>query len=130
MKNRKPASACACGSGLAQAQCCEPLIKGERPAPTAEALMRSRYVAYALHADDYVLATWHPSTRPPALNADEVPIKWVGLEVHAHHPDGERAQVEFTACYKVQGRLARLHEVSRFVFEQGRWWYVDGDHPS
>ena len=91
--------------------------------------MRSRYTAYTLLREDYLLATWHSSTRPDDLGlADEVATKWLGLEVRRHEllqPD--HALVEFVARYKVNGRAHRLHEVSRFVRESGRWFYVGGD---
>lgn len=88
--------------------------------------MRSRYAAYVLGRDDYVLATWHPSTRPPALDAP--PVKWLGLEVRRHLPTGpDTAVVEFVARFRDAGRGHRLHETSRFVRENGRWFYVDGD---
>lgn len=119
---------CPCGSGKPYAACCARHIEGNEPAPTAEALMRSRYTAYTLLKEDYLLATWHPSTRPPSLGlAQEVPTKWLGLEVKRHEQqDADHAIVEFVARYKVNGRAHRLHEVSRFVRETGRWFYVDG----
>lgn len=91
--------------------------------------MRSRYSAYTLLKEDYLLASWHPSTRPTALGlADEAPTKWIGLEVKRHaQQDAEHVTVEFVARYKLNGRAHRLHEVSRFVQEAGRWFYVDGD---
>ncbi len=91
--------------------------------------MRSRYSAYVLALEPYLLATWHASTRPPALNlADEAGTKWLGLEVKRHQQsDDGQALVEFVARYRVAGRGHRLHEVSRFVREDGRWYYVDGD---
>ena len=91
--------------------------------------MRSRYTAYALLREDYLLATWHASTRPARLDLTaEAPSKWLGLEIKRHEQqDAEHAVVEFVARYKVAGRAHRLHEVSRFVREDGRWFYVDGD---
>ena len=92
--------------------------------------MRSRYTAYTQGREDYLLATWHPSTRPsaPLGLADDTATKWLGLEVRRHEPrDAEHAIVEFVARYKVGGRAHRLHETSRFVRENGRWFYVDGD---
>ena len=91
--------------------------------------MRSRYSAYVLGLEPYLLATWHLSTRPEALNlAEEAGTKWLGLEVKRHQQQDEsRATVEFVARYRVEGRGHRLHEVSRFVREDGRWYYVDGD---
>jgi SEC-C motif-containing protein len=119
---------CPCGSGMPDAACCARYLAGGEPAPTAEALMRSRYTAYTLLKEDYLLATWHPSTRPPSLGlAQEVPTKWLGLEVKRHEQqDADHAIVEFVARYKINGRAHRLHEVSRFVREVGRWFYVDG----
>lgn len=93
--------------------------------------MRSRYTAYTLARDDYLLRTWHPSTRPPRLDLAAAPRpKWLGLRVIRHVPDAAdpgRATVEFVARYRVGGRPARMHETSRFVCEQGQWSYLDGD---
>jgi SEC-C motif domain protein len=117
---------CPCGSGRAYAGCCAPWHRGE-PAPTAEALMRSRYSAYVLNLADYLLATWHASTRPDSL-ADDAPPRWLGLEVKRHEQhDATHAIVEFVARYRAGGRGHRLHETSRFVREDGRWYYIDGD---
>ncbi len=120
---------CPCGSNKPYTDCCARYVDGSEPAPTAEALMRSRYSAYTLLKEDYLLATWHSSTRPATLGlAEEAPTKWLGLEVKRHQQqDEEHAIVEFVARYKVHGRAHRLHEVSRFVREAGRWLYVDGE---
>jgi SEC-C motif-containing protein len=120
---------CPCGSGKPYAACCGRFIEGNEPAPTAEALMRSRYTAYTLCNEDYLLATWHASTRPQVLGLqEEAPTKWLGLEVKRHEQqDAEHAIVEFVARYKINGRAHRLHETSRFVRENGRWYYLDGD---
>ena len=87
--------------------------------------MRSRYSAYVLGLVDYLLATWHPSTSPGDLELS--PVKWLGLEVrHAVH-SGDAGVVEFVArCRDSAGRAQRLHETSRFVREEGRWYYIDG----
>lgn len=122
------ADACPCGSTQPYAACCEAWHAGGA-APDAATLMRSRYAAYVLGLADYLLATWHASTRPQELDLDAAPRpKWLGLEVKRHAvtaPDG--AVVEFVARYRVDGRGHRLHETSRFVREAGRWYYVDGD---
>lgn len=120
--------ACPCGKGRAYADCCAPCIEQDTAAPSAEALMRSRYTAYTLLQEDYLLATWHPSTRPAQLGlADDVQTKWLGLEVkRSEMTDADHAIVEFVARYKVNGRAHRLHETSNFVREGGRWFYVDG----
>jgi SEC-C motif-containing protein len=119
------------GKPLAFAHCCGPYLADfERtPAPDAEALMRSRYAAFVLQQAPYLLATWHPSTRPPEI-AFEPGVKWLGLEVRQHRPlDATHAEVEFVARSRVAGRAHRLHERSRFVCEQGRWFYEDGVFP-
>ena len=120
---------CPCGSNQKYTDCCGRYLDGGEAAPTAETLMRSRYTAYTLLREDYLLSTWHPSTRPVALGlADDVTTEWLGLEVKRHEqPEPDRALVEFVARYKVNGRAHRLHEISRFVREHGRWFYVDGD---
>lgn len=89
--------------------------------------MRSRYSAYVRGLTDYLLATWHPDTRPAAVSL-EPGLRWLGLEVRAHRPLGDdRAEVEFVARSKLGGRAHRLHETSRFARREGRWLYVDGD---
>jgi SEC-C motif-containing protein len=125
----KLSTACPCGSGKPYAECCAQYLDGAVAAPTAESLMRSRYTAYTLAREDYLLATWHASTRPQHLElAEDAPAKWLGLEVRRHEQqDDTHAIVEFVARHKVQGRAYRLHETSRFVREAGRWFYVDGD---
>ncbi|BDI04916.1 YchJ family protein [Sphaerotilus microaerophilus] len=121
---------CPCGSGQPLAKCCGRWHEGAQRllAPTAEALMRSRYSAFVLDRREYLLATWHPSTRPSELEAPEPGLKWLGLQVRAHVPqDADHATVEFVARSKLSGRAHRLQELSRFVREGGRWYYVDGD---
>lgn len=126
-------SKCPCGSHRPYDQCCRPYHEGT-PAPTAEALMRSRYSAYVLRLEAYLLATWHPSTRPASLDFgdEQPPPTWLGLKVQRHHllnPD--EAEVEFVARFRLGGSSAqRLHECSRFQREQGRWYYLDGRFPS
>ncbi len=93
--------------------------------------MRSRYSAYVLKLAPYLLATWHASTRPAALDLRDDATRWLGLAVKRHSPQGEdAAEVEFVVRYKVGGRAFRLHEISRFVREAGRWFYVDGEFPT
>ncbi|MEW6707326.1 MAG: YchJ family metal-binding protein [Pseudomonadota bacterium] len=121
---------CPCGSGRAYPACCGRWHAGPEhlQAPDAEALMRSRYSAYVMDLPDYLLATWHTSTRPGALQPGEPGLKWLGLEVKRHvAQDADHAVVEFVARSKLGGRAHRLHETSRFVREGGRWYYVDGD---
>jgi SEC-C motif domain protein len=119
---------CPCGGPLDYARCCARWHGGEAAAD-AETLMRSRYSAYVLGHADYLLATWHASTRPDHLDLDAEPRpKWLGLEVKRHRVMGaNEAIVEFVARYRVAGRGQRMHETSRFVREAGRWYYVEGE---
>ena len=124
---------CPCESGKPYSKCCEVFHLGT-PAPTAEALMRSRYTAYVLGLEDYLLKTWHPDTRPESLDlTGEGAIKWLGLQVKHHQiVDADNAIVEFVARYKYAGNLGakaeRLHEISRFRLVNNRWYYIDGEH--
>jgi SEC-C motif-containing protein len=121
---------CPCGRPAAYAACCGRWHAGPQhlQAPDAEALMRSRYTAFVLGLADYLLATWHPNTRPATLEPDPPGLKWLGLQVRRHTPrDADHAEVEFVARSKLGGRAHRLHETSRFVREHGQWFYVDGD---
>ncbi|MDO9224699.1 MAG: YchJ family metal-binding protein [Pseudomonadota bacterium] len=124
-----PDTPCPCGSGRPLAACCGPYLAGAALPPDAEALMRSRYSAYVLGDEAYLLTTWHPDTRPPSLDLDQGPAtKWLGLAVKRHEDDGDgRATVEFVARYKIGGRAHRLHETSRFLREGGRWLYLGGN---
>jgi len=124
------AAPCPCGRGATYAACCGRWHEGPQRlgAPDAESLMRSRYTAYVLGLVPYLLDTWHPDTRPAAIDLDVAGTKWLGLEVRAHRRiDATHASVEFVARNRVGGRGQRLHETSRFVLEGGRWHYVDGD---
>ncbi len=133
MKKRPFLSAqapCPCGSEVPYTACCGRFHEGLQAtpavlAPTPEALMRSRYSAYALGLIDYLLATWHASTAPGELELS--PIKWLGLEVREAAQAGDAGVVEFVARYRdSSGRAGRLHETSRFVREAGAWYYIDG----
>lgn len=117
---------CPCTPDTRYDQCCGPLHAGE-PAPSAEQLMRSRYSAYVLGLDAYLLASWHPQTRPSRLALE--PLRWLGLQVRRHASAGDTASVEFVARYKTGGKAHRLHECSRFRREGGRWYYLDGEFP-
>jgi len=91
--------------------------------------MRSRYSAFVLGLHDYLLATWHAATRPASLDLEtSPPTRWLGLEVKRFEVSGsDAANVEFVARYKIGGRAHRLHETSRFLRADGRWYYLDGD---
>ena len=95
-------------------------------APSAADLMRSRYSAYATNNEAYLLNTWHESTRPQTIELGE-DTKWLGLEVKRHvELEEARAEVEFVARYRIQGKGHRLHEISQFVRTDGVWYYIDG----
>ncbi|MFE2752085.1 YchJ family protein [Actinosynnema sp. NPDC059335] len=117
---------CPCGLGEPYEACCGPYHRGLRKAPTAEALMRSRYSAFAVGDEDYLLATWHPTTRPASLELDPEQ-RWTRLEI-LDRADGTLFQstgtVEFRAHYRVGGHHDVLHERSRFVREHGSWLYL------
>jgi SEC-C motif-containing protein len=108
-------------------RCCGRYLRRDSvAAPDAESVMRSRYTAFVLRDADYLLATWHPARRPPAVEFDAA-AKWLGLDVKDRRGvDDTHAEVEFVARYRLGGRAHRLHERSRFVREDGRWFYVDG----
>ena len=123
-------SICPCGLG-SYAQCCKPYHDGEN-APDAEKLMRSRYSAYVLQNEAYLLKTWHSSTRPTeALFQNSEHQQWLELKVKQWKigENQKTAQVEFIAIYKINEKAYRLHEISDFVLENGQWFYVDGQFP-
>lgn len=131
-------NSCPCESGKPYSKCCEIYHLGS-PAPTAEALMRSRYSAYALATEnsaltEYLLQTWHPDTHPESLSlTGEDAIKWLGLQIKRYQNiDANNAIVEFVARYKyannLSGKAERLHETSRFKLIDNRWYYLDGDY--
>lgn len=119
---------CPCGLSATYAACCGRYHVGSAHAPTAEALMRSRYSAFVREDAEYLLASWHPSTRPPSIVFD-AGTRWLGLTVKSARDTGtDRAEVRFVARYKVGGASAvRLQERSRFVRDGGLWFYLDGE---
>ncbi|CTP91836.1 hypothetical protein A6R71_03920 [Xanthomonas translucens pv. arrhenatheri] len=119
------ADPCPCGRPRDYAQCCG-LYHAGAAAPDAETLMRSRYSAYVRRDADYLRASWHPSTRPAQLELD-THTAWLGLTVQRVVASGaDRAEVAFLARYRIGGGSAvRMTEHSRFVREDGRWYYLD-----
>jgi SEC-C motif-containing protein len=120
------AIACHCGSGQVYVDCCGRFHRGEASAPTAEALMRSRYSAFARADPDYLLKTWHPSTRPARLELDG-DRRWtrlVVLSTSAGNVFDRDGTVRFAAHYELAGRRAVQQETSTFVREQGSWLYL------
>jgi SEC-C motif-containing protein len=128
---------CPCGrtdrrdKPIAYAMCCGRYLDDfdNTPAPDAESLMRSRYTAFVLEREAYLLATWDPARRPAAIEF-EPGVKWLGLDIRSRSVlDAEHAEVEFVARQRsaTTGAATRLHERSRFVREGERWYYLDGD---
>ncbi|EAU54404.1 YchJ family protein [Mariprofundus ferrooxydans] len=113
------AELCPCGSGSLFAGCCEPIILGAA-APSAEALMRSRYSAYTLGRWDYLRESWHPDTRPSRVSPTG--CQWLGLTIVRATTDS----VEFIAGFRENGKIMTLHETSRFARSGNHWRYLDG----
>lgn len=125
---------CPCGSTQELAECCEPYIKGEKPAPTAEALMRSRYTSYTLESVDYIAETHHKDGREDVDKEAALQwaqqAEWLGLEIVDTVDGGEgddEGVVEFIANFGLQGKVQAHHERSNFKKEDGKWYYVDGE---
>jgi SEC-C motif-containing protein len=124
---------CPCGTGKPYSRCCEPAIEGSEPAITAEALMRSRYTAFVLQQCDYLVETIHPSHReaidPNNLKQQTAQTHWLGLrilETEGGKEKDKEGMVAFIADYWEKGHQEALEERSRFVREEGRWYYLDG----
>ena len=124
-RNSDP-GACPCGAGKSYADCCGAIHAGRADASTAEQLMRSRYSAFVMRDADYLLKSWHSTTRPATLDLDPK-LRWTGLRIlgstggSAFHTEGT---VEFEAGYKESGRAGAMRENSTFVRESGKWVYL------
>ncbi|MGR9116220.1 MAG: YchJ family protein [Gammaproteobacteria bacterium] len=122
-------TACLCGSLLLYEQCCGPFHAGIDYPDTAQALMRSRFTAYAKHDDAYLLSTWEPSKRPASIDFSKDQAEWLRLEILSCKKGGKndsKGLVEFKAYYLLDGEEHVMHELSRFNKEGGRWLYLDG----
>jgi SEC-C motif-containing protein len=124
---------CPCGSEKPFAFCCEPYIEGQKLAPTAEKLMRSRYTAFALGAIDYLIDTTLPEKRTlidRSIVAEQIQFTtWTGLSIidkHAGEAEDAEGIVEFEAAFETEDEHCILHERSNFCAQAGRWYYVDG----
>ncbi|MCI3275654.1 YchJ family protein [Streptomyces cylindrosporus] len=116
---------CPCGLAETYERCCGRFHRGEAAAPTAEALMRSRYSAFVKRNEQYLLRTWHPRTRPATLDLDPG-ARWTGLEILAT-TDGSAFHGTGTVTFRASFRGGALHERSRFERVDGAWVYVDGE---
>ena len=123
-------SDCPCQSGLLFQQCCHRLLDSSsfETAETAEQLMRSRYCAYVLKDESYLLKTWHPDTRPSTLHLDDSPNHWIGLKIKATtsgQASDTTGTVHFIARFKINGKAYKLEENSQFKKIDGQWLYVN-----
>lgn len=118
-------TSCPCCSGQSYGECCYNLHHGQQ-APTPEALMRSRYSAFAVEDADYLSATWHSQTRPQNLTL-EPDTHWLKLEILDSSEKGDEGKVSFVATFREKQEWLRLSETSSFIRESGRWYYLDGN---
>ena len=125
---------CPCGSSLKYNACCEPYLSGQCDVPTAEALMRSRYTAYVLGACDYIVDTIDPESQSrydrKAMEKWSRESEWQGLEIldaKDGQPGDREGDVEFIVRYREKQVMQTLHERSKFVWKNNRWYYVDGE---
>ncbi|MFC1523216.1 YchJ family protein [Thermodesulfobacteriota bacterium] len=122
---------CHCNSEKEFDHCCGPYLAGQTVAPTAEALMRSRYSAYVLEDQDYLQRTCHPDNQTDAESfEDDTEVQWQGLEIvytEAGQENDHQGIVEFKACYRVKGADYCQHEKSYFTRENEQWFYTRGE---
>lgn len=117
---------CPCGSGLPYGSCCLPCHRSEPAAGSPVALMRSRYSAYTLGLTDYLLNTWHTSTRPAELDLSNTP-RWASLLILDKDQTDTKGTVHFRAIYRQGKDWGYLEEKSDFLREDGRWFYLAGE---
>ncbi|MCG7390881.1 YchJ family protein [Pantoea sp. ACRSB] len=126
---------CPCCSGKQYSLCCAPFLAGEQLPESAEQLMRSRYTAYAMQNSNWLIASWHPSQRVPdmaqRLSESFAGTEWLSLNVTCcnHGSHDNEAFVTFFARYRENSQIRAIHERSRFLREDHRWYYVDGTAP-
>ena len=116
---------CPCGSQSHYTDCCKPFHAGKK-VPSPQALMRSRFTAFVMKLEDYLWASWHPSTRPAELNLDSSP-EWVSLRILDSKVKNTSGQVYFQAIYRLSSGWGYLEEVSEFIQEKNRWYYLKGN---
>ncbi len=124
---------CPCGTQKILDVCCGPYISGKKKAPTAEALMRSRYTAYTINNMNYIAET-HDSLTGGDFDRESAEkwalgSEWLGLDIKSVKDGTEgddKGIVEFVARYRVDGQEQTHHEISQFRRESDRWVFVDG----
>ncbi|MGB2110006.1 MAG: YchJ family protein [Marinobacter vinifirmus] len=125
MSDSNDGQICPCGGGQVYSACCGRWHAGA-PAPSPEALMRSRFTAFVTGDSNYLLATWHPDTRPESLSLDGSP-EWTALQIFSAGEQGAKGLVHFRAIYRTGSGWGYLEEHSDFVKEGGHWFYVAGE---
>lgn len=133
MKNVKHDAKCPCCSGHLFSDCCKPVIQDQKSAITAEQLMRSRYTAFTLADNQYLMNSWAKETRPKEIHTEDDNIQWLSLEIKECE-DGTsndtKGFVNFTARFLSGGHFCKLHERSSFIKENNLWCYLDGETDS
>lgn len=126
---------CPCGSAVEYSLCCQPYLSGAKVAPNPSHLMRSRYTAFVIKQADYLIRTWHPSCHAAAFRADIeagfASTQWLGLTVYEQSMEktGTEGYVSFVARFNENGKSGAIIERSRFLKEDGQWYYIDGTRP-
>ena len=124
-----PINTCLCGSNITYGECYQPFHTAQKIPTTAEALMRSRYTAYALRDGAYLQATWDITKRPESIDFSRETINWLRLEITETKKGGikdSKGQVTFKAFYSQDNEEYVMNEISRFTKQGGRWFYLDG----
>lgn len=133
MNNTNENEKCPCCSDKLFTDCCKPVIEDHSNAKTAEQLMRSRYTAFTLANNQYLMDSWAQKTRPQEIHAEDEDIQWLHLEVgrcEKGSKDDKDGFVTFIASFLSSGHLCRLHERSSFIKDDGLWYYLDGETKS
>ncbi|WP_054180842.1 YchJ family protein [Trabulsiella odontotermitis] len=126
---------CPCGSALEYSLCCQRYLSGAQLAPDPSQLMRSRYTAFVMKDVDYLLKTWHPSCQAAHFRGDIehgfTGTEWLGLTVFATEPGNHENEgfVSFVARFREHNKTGAIIERSRFLKENGQWYYIDGTRP-
>ncbi|POT59214.1 hypothetical protein C3432_00285 [Citrobacter amalonaticus] len=126
---------CPCGSAVEYSLCCYRYVSGEQVAPDPSHLMRSRYSAFVMKDANYLIRTWHPSCNAGAFRDDIIAgfahTEWLGLSIFEHATSEKEATgyVSFVARFREQGKTGAIIERSRFLKENGEWYYIDGTRP-
>ncbi|WP_227317205.1 YchJ family protein [Cedecea davisae] len=126
---------CPCGSGLEYSLCCQPYLSAGQHPQRPSQLMRSRYTAFVLQDADYLVSSWHESCRHPTFKSEISgsfgATEWLGLTVYeeAEGSNENEGYVSFVARFNENGKQSAIIERSRFVRENSRWYYIDGQRP-